>query len=220
MDKVTLQNIGEVIGRNTGSVLTPELVLGLTQTVARLVLDAVPPPPPPPEPDYLYPQVAPLETNLGYYFHAFRMDDRITELKELHAQHWNETEEYRHGAEMIPDYGAFRRDEAAGRLVFFGVDEPGGKLIGNCAMYVMPSRHTGERIATEDTLFISKEHRKPGLAKNFIAWMERELAALGVKEVRVDSKTVNHVDKFMKLCGYKEVSTRLMKRLDGGADVR
>ncbi len=207
MDERFVRAVGEIVGRNTGAVLTPELVEGLVRGIVAQYVGVQP------EPRYLADVLEERVFDDNLTFFAFRLDAWFDGLRNLHALHWDETEGYRHEAELLPDYDAFRADEAAGRMVFFGVRDECLDLVGNCALYLHASRHTGELVATEDTLYLTKATRCPGVARAFIDYMEEQLAALGVKEVRVDSKTVNKVDRFMRLCGYRPVATRLAKRL-------
>ncbi len=207
MDERFVRAVGEIVGRNTGAVLTPELVEGLVRGIVLQYVGALS------DPRYLADEVSDLPFDGALTFFAFRMDAYFDQLCNLHELHWDETEGYRHDAVLLPDSDAFRADEAAGRMVFFGVRDAHLDLVGNCALYLHTSRHTGELVATEDTLYLTKDARCPGVARAFIEYMEAQLATLGVKEVRVDSKTVNKVDRFMRLCGYRPVATRLAKRL-------
>ena len=145
-----------------------------------------------------------------YIIRAERFADIQDELHALHQLHWLETEKHRHGLAMNPDYAVMLADERAGKLIQFTVrkDE---ELIGHCRMYLSVSRHTQTKFATEDTLFFKPENRGGFTAIVFMRWIERELLKLGIREIRVNSKTINRADVLMRRLGYQEVSIEFVK---------
>lgn len=141
------------------------------------------------------------------------MEDIEDEIKPLHLAHWNETEEHRHNIAMNIDYSTFIRYERAGRFVLFTL-RIGGRLMGNCAMYLDMSAHTQTLIATEDTFYFLPEARGGTRAKRFIRYCENALRQIGVKEICVTVKTVNKAGRFFQMNGYRHVENGLTKVLE------
>jgi GNAT superfamily N-acetyltransferase len=143
-----------------------------------------------------------------------RMEDVVEEMKLLHQAHWHETETYRHGLTLNPDYDIFIRYERAGRYVLFTLRND-GRLQGNCALYLDKSTHTQTLLATEDTLYLLPQARKRRAAARFIEYCESALKSLGVKEINVSVKTVNKAGRFFRMLGYRHVENGLSKILEG-----
>lgn len=141
------------------------------------------------------------------------------ELHGLHVRHWAETEKHRHGLPLNPDYGAMCADERAGRLVQFTV-RLGAELVGNLRMNLGTSRHSGTLFAREDTLYIAPEHRGGMLAVHLLRYAESALRALGVREIRADSKVINRADVLMRRMGYEHVANLFTKVFPEAPDVQ
>ena len=137
----------------------------------------------------------------GYSIQAERFANIVHEIHPLHELHWCETEKHRHGLKLNPDYAAFMARERAGDLIQFTV-RSGGELVGNLRMYLGTSLHTQTRYASEDTLFIHPSHRGGFLVMALIRFAEQSLRAVGIREIRVSSKLVNHADVLMKRMRY------------------
>jgi GNAT superfamily N-acetyltransferase len=132
------------------------------------------------------------------------------ELEALHEAHWLETEKHRHGLALRPDYPALDFDERVGRLVQFTA-RCDGALVGHLRMYLGCSRHTSTRFAQEDTLYVIPECRGGMLGLALMRYAERCLLQMGVREIRADSKLVNHADVLMRRLGYTPVATQFVK---------
>lgn len=149
----------------------------------------------------------------GYTLQVERMCDVIEEIRPLHFDHWKETEAYRQGQDFEPDYAAFCTSEAGGRFLLFTARHA-GKLVGNCALYLHRSTHTGQLIATEDTLFVLPAYRRgTGLGRELVKFAHAGLRQVGVREVRVTTKTINLVSKLLERMGYSATATVLTKQL-------
>jgi hypothetical protein len=146
-------------------------------------------------------------------FSLEKMEDIQEEIYPLHLAHWNETEEHRHGLPFNPAYATFIRYEQAGRYVLFTL-RMGGRLVGNCAMYLDMSAHTQTLIATEDTLYLLPEARSGQRGRRFIFWVEEQLKQLGAREIHITVKTVNKAERLFRLLGYKHVENGLVKLLE------
>lgn len=152
-------------------------------------------------------------------FQVERIRDVVEDINPLHLAHWQETELYRHGQPFNPDYASFISSERAGRYMLFTVRHA-GEMVGNCGVYIHKSIHTQLLIATEDTLFIRKDHRKGRVGIDFFRYCEGILGALGVAEVRFDVKTTNKVWKAWQRQGYAITAYKMTKQLRGADDAQ
>lgn len=147
----------------------------------------------------------------GYTIAVERFADILSEMHALHELHWQETEKHRHGLCMNPDYLQFIARERQGQMVQFTLRSPIGELVGNLRMYLAQSMHTQTRYASEDTLFIHPDHRGSFVVMALIRFAENGLHAIGVQEIRVNSKLVNKADVLMRRMGYTPVATEFVK---------
>ena len=188
----------KTIASHLGQVLTPEIAAEI-----ELAVELVPD-------NSIDPAQFGTVAHGGFTIMAERFQDIQDELHVLHKLHWLETEKYRHGLEMNPDYDEFCRRECAGGLLQFTL-RSGDELIGNLRMFLSKSIHTQTRYASEDTLFIRPEHRGSFAAMALMRFAEKSLLSLGIREIRANSKLVNHADVLMRRMGYTPVATEFVK---------
>lgn len=122
---------------------------------------------------------------------------------ELAALQWAETERYRHYQKMAPSFDRYNQYDKAGWFLMFTMRD-NGRLVGSCGVYLVPSMHTQELIATEDTWYIREEYRKGWNAVKFYKFGESELRKRGAVEFTVSSK----------LNGDRPTTGKLLERLD------
>jgi hypothetical protein len=146
----------------------------------------------------------------GYTFQCERMGDILDDLHLLHKSHFEETEIHRLGFGLDPNYEYMQDMERQGKMIQFTARHE-GKLVGNIRMYVQQSLHTGTLYASEDTFYMLPEHRKGFTALRFWQFMEESVRAIGVREIRTDSKVINKVHKLNEYCGYKHVANKYVK---------
>jgi hypothetical protein len=146
-----------------------------------------------------------------YTIQAERFSNIIAELHHLHQVHWLETEKHRHGLELNPDYEAFLVRERAGRLLQFTMRDEYRRLVGNLRMFIGTSLHTQTEYASEDVMFLLPEHRGSFAALALIRFAEQSLRAIGIREIRVNSKLVNRADVLMLRMGYGAVALEFVK---------
>jgi hypothetical protein len=164
-------------------------------------------------------QFEPLEYR-GVVFAAERFKAIRDELHVLHLAHWQETERYRIGSAMNPDYEYMEWAELAGKLLQFTA-RMDGVLVGNLRVYLYRDLHTQQKGANEDTLFLLPQVRIGFTANRFVDYAERCLARLDVVDAYVDTKilfdsegrTVRDVGSLMRRRGYAHVANRYHKRL-------
>lgn len=194
-----------------GQQLTPEVA---SRIVARVLARCYPGPI---DTSAIAPQVVG-----SYTLRCARGRDVLDQLRAIHYEHWLETETHRHASiPFNPDYDRGLDLEAQGRYLLIVAEETAtGKVVGNYGLYVSRSMHTQGLIATEDTLFLSRANRGGRLGVAFIRYAERALAQLGVEELGVSVKLVNHVGPMIERMGYQPVGTQYTKLLKEAAHVR
>lgn len=209
MNAPTVPVFYEVVGDYLGKTLTPEVAAELCAKVTARC----------------YP--GPVDTTLifpkrvgSYLLRTARVTEVIDDLREIHWQHWQETEGYRHGIEFNPDYERGLDFEAQGRYVLVVAEHiPTGKIVGNYGLYLNRSMHTQTIKASEDTLFVSREHRRGRLGIEIMRYAERAVAQLGAQELDVSVKLVNKVGPMLERMGYAPVGTQYVKILKEDANV-
>lgn len=145
-------------------------------------------------------------------FQVERFADIEEEIHPLHVAHYAETEAYRAGVSLNPDYAHFRRCERDGGLLQFTA-RAGDELVGNIRMYLFSNLHTQTLSAKEDTFFLTPAARKGFSAIRFWQYMERCLHQIGVQEITTDSKLVNQVGRLNAYLGYTHVANVFHKFL-------
>lgn len=108
----------------------------------------------------------------------------------LAAAQWAETERYRHYQVMAPSFERYNAYDKAGWFLMFTMRDD-GKLVGSCGVYLTPSMHTQELLATEDTWYLLPEYRKGRNAINFYKFGEAEIRRRGAVEFTVSSKIID-----------------------------
>lgn len=192
-----------------GQTLTPDLAARLGASILRQVY---------PGPVDIS-GIEPLRVG-GYVLAPTRLRPVLDDLKALHASHWEETETHRHTQTLNPDYARGLELEMQGRyLLLAAVHMDTQELVGNYGIYLSKSMHTQQLIATEDTLYIAKAHRKGRLGVAMIRYAESVLRQLGVQELTVKVKKVNHVGPMIERMGYPVVATEHTKILTEEAHV-
>ena len=194
-----LDRVAQILSNNIGNALTPELVLGIITALGQ-----------PNREDAINIEDIPAEEYQDFLILVERIEDVLEEIKPLHAAHWSETETYRHGVQLNPDYAYMVNAERSGRFILFTVRHE-GLLVGNCMMYLSRSTHTQKWVAEEDTIFILPEYRKGRLGVRLIRYVEDVLRNMGITEIRITVKTVNTVAKLMMRMGYAHTGNQLTK---------
>lgn len=192
--------IADILWRNQGQVLTPELIVGIVHA-ANFV----------PDMGVDFSNIEPV-VHGDFTFHVQRYIDALPELKELHHLHWLETEKHRHNLPFNMNYEDYLRADRAGGIVLFTIRKE-GRLVGQSTMRLHFSTHTQTLVSDEDTLFLHSDYRGGSTIFKFIAYMDDVLTGMGVKEVRVSSKIINSADKLMMRCGFVPFATQLVKFL-------
>lgn len=143
------------------------------------------------------------------------------EVDVLAQQHWLETEEYRHGQRYNPDWKRYFSG-AQGGWYFMCTARPWDScevktpMVGYAGMWAMPSMHTQQTIASEDTFFLLPEYRKGWNAIRFLKFIESECLRRGAVEISWTDKKGKGA--LLKRLGYSVVATQWSRQVNSGAD--
>lgn len=148
----------------------------------------------------------------GYTIQLERFSQILPELQPLHERHYLETETYRAGIPLNPDFATICQRECAGQLLQATARiKATGELVGNMRVYLGTSLHTQTLFCTEDTFYLVPEHRGGFLAVRLWQYVERAVIALGVREIFFDSKRVNHADAMARYLKYQAIGIKFAK---------
>lgn len=148
-----------------------------------------------------------------YTFTIEPLHDVYSEIEFLCREHYAEMRARREAlGEPVPAY-APRIDEyfkasRAGYLVLF-VARYYGDPCGYMLVYVTNDMHNHEKIATEDTLFVTKSHRN-GLGKRFVRFGLDHLNSLNTRKLFVNAVTDARVVPLWRRMGFKELATQMV----------
>lgn len=133
------------------------------------------------------------------------------EIVELGRTHWHETMEYYRGRqEFNPQFERYNSYDKIGWLITFTVRDE-GKMIGYSLIYITPSMHTQQMIATEDTIFLLPEYRKGRNGLRFHQYVEAELKNRGVKEIIVTAKPSSAACRLLEYIGFEVINHQYSK---------
>lgn len=140
------------------------------------------------------------------------------EAMELAYEHWKGTKGFRRHEPFNPSFDRYNACNKQGFFHSFTARE-GHRLIGYFGIYITPSMHSQELMATEDTFFIHPDYRDGFNAIRFIKHVERELASRGVKELLFSCETDNTVaNRLLTFLKYEPVIQQYRKQLQPGTD--
>ena len=146
---------------------------------------------------------------MKYEVHLERFDDTYTELEPLYRQHYSAMRDRK--AELgisISDYFP-RLDEyvkaASGGWLLTFVLRLEGKAVGYSNIYVTNDMHNHDKIAKEDTIYVTPEHRN-GSGRLLARAVHEELKKRGVKRLDVTTSTDLRVAKWLQRQGYKHTA--------------
>lgn len=150
-------------------------------------------------------------THGDYVIAAERFADHLAELDVLHRAHWLETEKYRHGLALNPDYPSIAELERAGKVLQLTMRKAGA-LVGHLRLYIARSLHTQTLYAEEDSLFIDTASRGGFAVVALLRYAEACIWSLPqLEEIRVNSKLANRADVLMKRIGYQATALQHTK---------
>jgi GNAT superfamily N-acetyltransferase len=150
---------------------------------------------------------------MSYTITLEKFTDTYRELEPLYRQHYSEMVDRLNqtGVEYSPynprlyEYGAACD---RGDLLTFVLRHE-GVACGYGNVYVTNDMHNQDRIATEDTVFVLKEHRN-GVGKKLVRFILDDLQRRGVKRLLVSAMTDLRVAKLWGRMGFKEAATQMV----------
>ena len=144
-------------------------------------------------------------------FSVESLKDVWDEVMTLASAHWMETEMYRHGQQFNPSREMYMGYENAGWLIQCVVRDDGA-MVGYATMFVTPSLHTQQIIATEDTFFLLPEYRKGRNGVRLVKFAEDECRKRGAVEIMMTAKLTNQAGRLMECMGYSQVAKQYSKQ--------
>lgn len=191
----------ELITQNIGKTLTPALAVAIDQAIRKLIA---------PKKEFEWADPTPV-TWRGYTFQVEHFPEVQADLEALHKEHWLETEGYRSGVPMDPNYKAFAYYDGMGIYRLFTIRRD-GVLIGDCGMYMARAVHTQQIVSKEDTIFITAGERKGWLAAAFLRYMEKVLVKeCKVTEIDCTVKEAVNSEPLLRRIGYRKSATVMTK---------
>lgn len=155
--------------------------------------------------------------HFDYILGLERMTEMLPEIRKLHADHWDETEILYLDDPMNPDYDMMEYLERNARMLCFTVRDSRGNMVGNSMFFLSHSTHIKNVLqATEDTFFLSKDHRGGGLAGAFIVYIEEYLKSLGVVYMGMSDKAPcggKSLQRLMQANGFKQIAVHYTKKI-------
>jgi len=208
----------EFLNRNAGNRLTPEMIQGLSNSIALLMHDTW-------RDGYDKAMESVRQLDGGglklqgdgeFHFNEYtfrvvsygKARDKLRPLQELHAA---EVDTSRGLVPVISDEELLAR-ESLGQLVTFSLwiaDD----MVGYMTVIISKYPGLNSVIASEMHFFVHSEHRKGWLSIRFIRWIESILKAGGISEFRVGSRSIKDISPIYTRLKYQQLSTVFSKVL-------
>ena len=141
-------------------------------------------------------------------FQAEPLTDAWPELVAMHYQHWQENESWRGPFEPLLE--RYLVHERLGGFVLFTARD-GEKLVGSLGVFLTPSRHTQQLIASEDYLYLLPEYRRGRNAMKLIATAERCCWDRGAVEIEVTAIS-DRIGALLRSLDYEPVAVQYSKK--------
>lgn len=114
-------------------------------------------------------------------------DQAVDAIRPLLQEHWRELATYE-DVPLDPDFAVYRSLDRAGVLRIFTV-RLAGDLVGYAIYFVHPHYHyKSTPWAVSDIVLVRREHRSLGVGNGLFEFVERSLAAEGVRVVYTVAK--------------------------------
>lgn len=134
------------------------------------------------------------------------------DMVKLAAQHWKETQAYRHNQPFDPKFERYNAYEKIGCFLQFTVRD-NGRMVGYGGAYIVPSMHTQRLIASEDTWYLLPEYRKGWNALKFFKFMESECVKRGAIEVSLTVPEGIGTGVLCERIGYAKIAALYSKQI-------
>ena len=116
------------------------------------------------------------------------VDEMLAEAQTLFDEHYEEIARNKHVMVLKPDEETYRKSEEMGTIFILSARQ-GDKLIGYSVNFVTNHLHYADlKLAQNDLLFISKEHRGGRIGLKLIKETEKHATSLGCKLMLLHAK--------------------------------
>lgn len=154
-----------------------------------------------------------------YTINLERADLNYPELEPLYRQHYSEMQtrlakDGFHVSDYKPRLDVYFPACEGGWLLNFVARTEAGEAVGYANVYLTNDMHNGDRIATEDMIYVLPEHRN-GLGSKIVKFALAELRSRGVKRVTVSPITDLRVAKIWRRMGFREVAVQMVYDFEG-----
>lgn len=137
----------------------------------------------------------------------------MQEVQPLLHDHWQELTLNKEVAVLDPMWKEYALLEQLGRFVVFTARED-GKLCGYNAFFVVKHLHyAGLTHASNDVLFVAREHRRGTTALRFLDYCEEQLRAMGVQKLTYHVKLSLDWRPILRRRGYADEEVMCAKIL-------
>jgi len=142
--------------------------------------------------------------------------ENVDELLPLYAAHYAETAKRLKAdglnpSSFAPDLPRYKEAWRLGYLLNYVVRHEGAPVaVSN--VYITRSMHDGQIIATEDSIYVTPEHRGR-VGKQLVRFILDDLAKRSVNKVFIDAVTDLRVAKIWRRMGFKDYATRMVMHL-------
>lgn len=127
--------------------------------------------------------------------------------------HWSETSMGKSGEVLNPLLSRYEQYEKLGWYKEF-VARHDGEFAGFCGMYLVPSMHTQEMLATEDIIYIKPEYRNGRNGLRFYQYIEDEMRRLGASKVMLTAPPDSVANRILIRMGCQHSANQYSKRLE------
>ena len=130
----------------------------------------------------------------------------------LAEMHYKESQLFRRGQSFNPKFERYNQYAQMGCFIQFTVRDE-GRMVGYGGVYLVPSMHTQELTAMEDTWFLLPEYRKGWNAMKFFKFMEKVVKERGAKEVTLTVPAGIGTGILCERMGYNRIAEMYNKQL-------
>jgi GNAT superfamily N-acetyltransferase len=131
----------------------------------------------------------------------------------LIKEHWDEV--VRDERPLEPFWDVYREIEKIGNLVCFCVYR-NDEVIGYAVFVIQPDVHSRNvKIASNNTVFLKKEHRKNGVGRAFLEYCDEELEKIDVQRIAWHMTPVVDFSGALKSMNYRHFATIYVRDIGG-----
>lgn len=155
---------------------------------------------------------------MSLQFQEEKVADCWNEIMPLANAHWSGTQSYRRHQPFSPSFARYEHCNNLGMFTLYTARD-GTALVGYFGVYVTPSMHSQQLMATEDTFFLLPDYRGGRNALRFLHYIERQLRLRGVMEIMFSCEIDNEtgIKKLLEFLDYQPVIMQYSKQFTNSA---